>query len=218
VAAAQAAVRNAEARRADTVISAPMAGAVTGRYMDPGTMATPGQPIVALQTASQVWVTFPVPEAASGGIHLSMPITVRLDAYPDRTFTARVVQVNPSADPASRQFQVRAALDDRTNLIKPGMFARVAIETSRVKGGLVVPREAIQQGKAGAEVVVVGDDNVAHKRPVSTGAGDAVGVVILSGLEPGERVVNLSASPVKDGANVRIGDAKQESSARKEGG
>lgn len=209
VASAQAALWNAEAQRANTVLAAPLDGFVTGRYMDPGAMATPGQPILAVQEVRQVWATIPVPEEVSRQIYLGQAATVRLDAIPGRAFTGKVVQINPAADPQSRQFVIRVILDNPQNLIKPGMFARVTMVTGRIKGATVVPREAVQRGPSGAAVVVVDEQNTAHRRPVTLGASDTNGIAVTRGVQPGERVVTLSAMPLKDGQAVRVGGGRR---------
>jgi HlyD family secretion protein len=205
VAAAQAALRNAEAQRANTVLTSPLDGFVTGRSMDPGAMPTPGQPILTVQAIRQVWVTIPVPEEVSRRITFGLPAAVTFDALPSRTFTGKVTQINPAADPMSRQFAVRVTLDNPQNLIKPGMFARVSMVSERVRDAVVVRREAIQQGPSGPTVIVVTDASVVQRRPVSLGASDPNHIAVTHGLQPGERVVILSATPLKDGQVVRIG-------------
>lgn len=209
VSAAQAGVRNAQAQLSNTVLTSPVGGFVTGRYMDPGAMATPGQPILAVQSVRQVWVTVPVPEEVSRSVYTGQPATVRLDALPGRTFSGKVTQVNAAADPMSRQFQVRVTLDNSQNLLKPGMFARVTMVTHRVRSATVVPREAVQSGPQGSSVIVVDKtSSVAQHRPVTTGASDADGIAITEGLQPGEQVVVLSAMPLKDGQVVRVGGGR----------
>jgi HlyD family secretion protein len=208
VAAAQAMLRNAQAQLANTVLTAPLDGFVTARNMDPGAMATPGQPILAVQAIRQVWVTVPVPEEVSRKIYLGMQATVTFDALPGRAFTGKVTQINPSADPLSRQFVVRVTLDNTHNLLKPGMFAHVVMVTDRIHGLVVVPREAVQQGKDGPSVMVVDAENTAHRRPVTTGASDAAGIAVLDGVQSGEKVITLSAMPVRDGQTVRPGGGK----------
>jgi HlyD family secretion protein len=205
VAAAQASLRNMEAQRANTVLTSPLNGFVTGRSMDPGAMATPGLPILTVQSVRQVWVTIPVPEEVSRRITMGLPTTVTFDALPGRTFTGKVTQVNAAADPMSRQFAVRITLDNAQNLIKPGMFARVSMVDERVRSAVVVRREAIQQGPSGPSVIVVNDANVVQHRPVTLGASDTDHIAVTQGLQPGERVVILSATPLKDGQVVRVG-------------
>ncbi len=205
VEAARAALRSAQAQMADTVLVSPLDGYVTGRYVDPGAMVSAGQAILSVQFVKQVWVTISVPEEVSSMVHIGQPTTVTVDALPNQRFSGSVIQFNPSADLQSRQFQVRVLLSNAGNRFKPGMFARVSLETDRVKNAIVVPREAIKNGKLGATVTVVEMGKMGGKavvRPVTTGVSDDDYTAIDSGLKPGEKVVTLSAMPVRDGMKI----------------
>jgi RND family efflux transporter MFP subunit len=208
VASAQAALRTAQSHRADTVLSSPISGSVTARYMDPGTTVTPGQPILAVQSMSDVWATVPVPEEVSRHIYVGQLAQVTFDAIPGRKFAGKVAQLNPSADPTSRQFQMRIVLRNAQNLIKPGMYARVNMTLERIRNAVVVPREAITSSKSGPSVMVVNEKSVANRRPVTLGASDTDGIAITSGLSAGEKVIVLSANPVKHGQTVKVGGEK----------
>jgi HlyD family secretion protein len=205
VAAAQAGVRNAESLRADTVLASPLDGFVTGRFVDPGSVVTAGQPILQVEYMRKVWVTVSVPEEVTGGIRLGQAAEIGLAAIAGRTFVGKVTQINPSADPASRQFSVRVTLDNPDFAIKPGTFAHVRIETGTVRGALVVPREAVQHDKAGSYVMVIDDQSVARRRPVTLGTSGVDVIAVTSGLQPGEKVVTLTAYPLKDGQAVSVG-------------
>ncbi len=211
VTSAEAALHAVEAQRTYTVLTSPLTGYVTGRFMDPGAMATPGQPIVAVQEFRQVWVNVPIPEEVSRKVSVGMPAEARFDAFPGRVFAGRVNQVNPSADPQSRQFTVRVQIENPGNQIRPGMFARVNMVVERVRSTITVPLEAVQQGPQGPTVTVVTNvdqgQGTAQRRPVVTGASDSKGVAILQGVQPGEKVITLSAMPIKDSQAVRIGGA-----------
>lgn len=209
VAAAEAGVRSAESLFADTVLISPIDGFATGRFMDPGAVVTAGQPILTVQYMRQVWVTVSVPEEVNGKIRLGQSAGVTLDAVPGRPFTGKVTQTNPSADPTSRQFSVRVTLDNPEFAIKPGTFAHVQIQTDVVRGATVVPREAVQRDGAGSYVMVIDDQSVARRRPVTVGASAADVIAITAGLRPGEKVVILTAYPLKDGQAVSTGEKKQ---------
>lgn len=203
--AAEAGLRNARAQLNDTTLVSPMDGYVTSRVMDPGAMATPGVAILGVEAMRQVWVNVPIPEEVSHKMRKGQLATVKLDAFPGQAFQGAIIQINPSADLLSRQFTVRVALENSRGLLKPGMFARATFVTDRITGCLVVPREAVQPGKDGDTVVLVDADSVAHRTPVTTGESDAEGIAILSGLNAGDKVVTLSALPIKDGAKVSFG-------------
>jgi len=202
---AQAGVKSAEARRADTVLRAPLTGFVTARSLDPGSVVTASQPILTVQYMRRVWVTVSVPEEASGRISLGQQATVSLDALPGRTLAGRIIQVNPSADPESRQFAVRVALDNPDFAIKPGSYAHVQIATGTVRSALVVPREAIQRDREGSYVMVVDEGGVAHRRAIATGTAGVDVIAITSGLSPRDKVVILAAMPLRDGQVVSTG-------------
>ena len=202
---AKASLRSAEAQRADTVLVSPLDGVVTGRHVDPGAMTTPGQPILTVQFVKNVWVTISVPEEISALVHIGQPATVSFDAMPHRSFTGNVVQFNPSADLQNRQFMVRIALDNKQGLFKTGMFARVLLEVERRKDLVCVPKEAVKHDGRGSYVMVAESGkqgDVAHRRDIITGPADPSYTSIAQGLKPGEKVVMLSAFPVKDGAKI----------------
>ncbi len=205
VAAAEASLRSAQAKRQDTVLVSPLDGYVTARYADPGAIASPTQPILSLQFIKQVWVTVSVPEEVCSRLHIGQDARIRFDALPGRVFTASVVQINPAADPQSRQYVVRVILSNKDNLLKPGMFAHVSLETDKVRDVVAVPREALQEGEAGPFVIVVDKKNTAKRTPVVTGAEDADYVAVLDGVRAGDRIVIRSAFPIRDGQIVTTG-------------
>jgi HlyD family secretion protein len=208
VAAAEAGLRNTEALRADTVLTAPFDGFVTGRFVDQGAAVTAGQPILEVKYMQQVWVTVSVPEEVSAKVHLGELADVTLDAIRGRTFRGMITQINPSADPQSRQFSMRVTLDNPDFAIKPGTFAHVRIMTDQVRDAVVVPREAVQRDKDGSYVMVIGEENVARRRPVVLGASGVDIIAITGGLSPGEKVVTMTAFPLKDGQTVSLGGDK----------
>ncbi len=205
VEAAKASLRSAQVRRRDTVLISPLDGFVTSRYVDQGTMASPGQPILAVQFMKQIWVTVSVPEEVSSKLHINQPAEVTVDALPKRVFRGSIIQLNPSADPQSRQFTVRVILSNPGDLLKPGMYARVSLETDRVKQAVVVPREAVHRDQEGPFVMAVDKGGVAHRRSVITGAEDNDSIAIVGRVRPGDKVITMSAFPVRDGMPVKAG-------------
>jgi len=89
------------------------------------------------------------------------------------------------------------------------MFAHVAFETDRVPHAVVVPREAILQDKSGSYVMLVDRSQKARRTPVTTVAEDAQYVGVGGDLRPGQRVVTLSAIPVREGQMVITGGGKR---------
>jgi HlyD family secretion protein len=205
VAVNQANLAAARARRADTVLVSPLEGYVTGRFMDPGAVATTGQAILEVRFFGNVWVNVSVPDDVAATVRTGQQIAIRFDSIPDQTYKATVIQLNPSADPQAHQFTVRAAMGNPAGLLKPGMFGHVALTTAQSPHALVVPKEAIQQGDSGPYVIVVGPDQVARFQAVTTGLADANFVSVTQGLSAGEKLVVLTSARIKDGQKVDTG-------------
>ena len=195
----------AQAQLAETIIRSPMSGFVSSRLADPGTLASPGTPILNLQALSTVWVNIPIPQEQIGQVATGQQGTVTVDTLPGRSFTGRVFEIDPSADPSSRDFTVRLALPNPNKQLKPGMFARVTLVTQHVRRATVVPLEAMQTDDQGAFVWTLASDSTVHRQPVVTGARDDNGVAIVSGLQAGQKVVTVNGARLKDGAAVVLG-------------
>jgi len=204
---AKASLDSTYSKLSDTVLRSPLDGVVTARNQDLGSLAAPGQPILTVQAMQKVWATIAVPEDVSAKIHLNQLATVAFDALGGRSFTGRIVQINPSADTQSRQFVVRVMLDNRQHLFTAGMFARVSLITAQAMHVLSVPYEAVETDPDTNNdfVWVVSKDSTAQARPVTKGIADAKWIAILSGLRPGEKVITMSASPLREGQKVRAG-------------
>jgi RND family efflux transporter MFP subunit len=206
VVAAKATLNQAIAQRAYLIVTSPIDGTVTRRLMDPGAEATSGSPLLTVQYLRELFVTASLPVEDSDQIHMGMDESVTLDAIPGRVFHGKIVYINKSADPTSRQFMVRTQLDNSEGILRPGMYATVQIITSYVHAPVAVPREAVAtDANNNSTVTLVDSSNTAHVTPVTLGAQDATNIQILSGLKGGEKVVVLAYRPVPDGGKVKVG-------------
>lgn len=204
VAAAEAQYQASKVHLLDTALTSPIDGAVTARDSDPGDIASPGKTILTVQALKWVYINTSVPMEEAAGIREGMNAQISVDSLPGQVFTGPITNLNPSADPASRQFGVRIRLENPGNLLKPGMYARIAIVTSSVHASTAVPIEAVKTGSQGSTVTIVDKDSVAHVTPVTIGASDGKIDEIKSGIKPGDQVVVLSYAPVKDGQTVSL--------------
>ncbi|HLJ54676.1 MAG TPA: efflux RND transporter periplasmic adaptor subunit [Chthonomonadaceae bacterium] len=203
VSAAQAQLKNVEAQLDDTILRSPVSGFVNARFVDPGSIVSPSQPVIGVEFTRDVFVDTSIPEDIANHLRAGQPADVTFDSFPGRKFDSHITQITPAADPTSRQMPVRVTLNNPNNTIKPGMFARVAVITDRIAGALVAPREAVQTGRTGSFVILVDKANIAHRVPVELGAQDAAGFQIRSGVHAGDMVVTLVNGNIKDGAPVK---------------
>lgn len=208
VAQARSALLNAVAARRQTEIHAPIDSFVSARMMDPGAMATPGQPILTLVDIRTVWAEVSLSEEYAGKVRVNDRGIVTLDAFPGRHWVGRVIQINPSANPQSRAFVIRMQLDNPTLSIKPGMFGRARFVVERRPGALVVPREALIEAPDQTAHVFVVDDGRARKLLVRVGARRGPWVEVAgvgeAPLREGQPVVTIGHQRLEDGAEVKI--------------
>jgi RND family efflux transporter MFP subunit len=198
----------AQARLSDTIINSPISGTVTARKADPGDQATPGSPVLEVQYLDWLYVTSTLPIDFSTQIHAGQIADITIDGLPGRTFSGPIININPAADPLSRQFGIKVKLANKDHTVRPGMYGRVSIVTNTVFAGVVVPKEAITTPSTGSPTVtVVGSDNVAHVVKVTEGVSDDTGSQITSGVKSGDQVVVLTYNTIKDGQKVKVSAA-----------
>lgn len=201
-------LNQAQAKLAQTVINSPIDGTVTARKADPGDLASPGSPVLEVQFLDWLYVTATFPIDFSTEIHAGQIATITIDGLPGKPFQGAITNINPAADPQSRQFSIKVRLENKNHIIRPGMYGRVSLVTSQVYATVVIPKEAIQSGVGSQPTVTVIDKNgIAHIQKVTEGAGDDTGTQILSGVQEGDQVVVLTYNTLKDGQKVRVSTA-----------
>lgn len=202
--AAAAQLAQAKSKLADTVLKSTIKGTVTARNYDPGSFVSTGQQILVVQFLDWLYVACSVPIDEGLSIKTGEEVQLAFDAIPGRTFQGTVDRINPAADPASRQFKVSIKLDNAEGIIRPGMYTRVSFIRNRTQAKVAVPREAITRKKGKTTVVVIDRDGTATIKDVVLGATNNTLFEVKEGLKPGDRVVTLSYSPIKDGQKVKL--------------
>ena len=197
---AQAALAQARTVEGFTRIRAPFDGVVTAKYADPGTLATPGTPLVAVEDIRRFRLEVSVDESQIAGVRLGESVPVQLDAFGNETMTGKVVQIVPAADPASRSFTVKVELPVDARL-RSGLFGRAQF-TQGQRQAILVPRTAVIERGQLQGVYVVGPDQVASLRYVTLGNAAGAQIEVLSGLQAGDRVVLEPGARELDGRRI----------------
>lgn len=192
--------RIAEAAAGHARVVAPIAGIVAQRLVDPGDLAAPGKPLLVVEQADGWRLEAAVPERLGDLIAEGDRLAVRVDASGELC-AGTVAEVMPAADPATRSFTVKIDLDCREPL-RSGSFGRALLRLGE-RPAIAVPVAAVRERGQLSYVFVVDDDR-ARMRLVRTGRIDGETVEILSGLEPGDRVVVSSGGEVSDGRPLRV--------------
>jgi HlyD family secretion protein len=195
IAAAQLAVEESERRLAETQIQAPMSGTVLAVALERGSIVSSavtnvggGTALATIADLTDLRVIGAIDEAQIGRVQVGHPVTIRVDAYPDRTFIGRVERVSPLGKTVSNvvTFDVEIVVTDpNANLLRSGMSADLEIETSRARDLVLVPLTAIQSVGAQRFVRLANGG----RRAVRTGATDGRQIAILEGLQAGETIM-----------------------------
>lgn len=201
--AAAAAVNQLDARIAQKQVRAPFAGELGLRRVNPGQYLNPGDPIATLTALDTLFVNFTVPQQEFGKLRVGGAVEVVSDAFPGRSFTARVNAIEPQVGGDTRNVSVQAQMANPGQVLRPGMYVTARLVLPPQPNALVVPATAIQTSASGDSVVLVRQGK-AHPAPVQAGRRVGDRVVIASGLKPGDVVVTDGQLRVQPGAPVKV--------------
>jgi RND family efflux transporter MFP subunit len=192
-------VRAAGIMRDYAKLAAPFNGVVITRTVEPGNLATPGAPLLTIEQDGLYRLEASVDESKLASVRLGQAVEAVLEA--DRKLKARVSEIVPSVDAASRTYIVKLDLPATPNL-RTGMFGR-AIFPLGMQKVVAVPLAALTE-RGQLQSVFVVEDGVAHTRLVTTGRRTGNAVEVLSGLTAGEKVVLPVPVGLQDGARAEV--------------
>jgi RND family efflux transporter MFP subunit len=204
--AARARVTLARKSLSDTTIRAPFAGEVVERKVSVGDFVNTGTAVATVVRINPLRVLLTVPEQSVGLIKTGQPLTLQVDAYPDRKFTGTVRYVSPSLRADQRALTVEAMVPNPDGDLKPGFFATAFVEQPTRTPAVLVDRRAVREVGTTRRVFVVKGDQL-EERIVTLGQSVAPLVEVVSGLKAGEHVAAADAA-LRDGARVRIAKAE----------
>ena len=203
---ARASLQAAQARLGDRVIRAPFAGTLGLTTVTPGTLVNPGAVIATLDDTSVIRVDFPLPERYLNLLRPGTPITATADAHGDAPFQGQIALIDTRVNEQTRAATARAEFPNPGGRIRPGMLLRVAVEQGR-RDAPAAPEAAIQYEGAGAFVYRIArgeNGSTAQRVEIETGAVEGGFVEILSGVEPGDRIVGSGLNRIQPGAPVTV--------------
>lgn len=206
--AAEARVAEKAAKLAQKTIRAPFDGLLGIRGVNLGEYLAPGTRIVSLQALDPIYVDYALPERHLRDLTPGLVVEVHIAAYPDQVFHGRLQAVESGVDRRTRSIALRAILDNRAGLLRPGMFADVATLLPEVDTVITVPQTAISFNTYGNFVYVIeraaDGQLIAKRRQVETGRSQKGRVVVSKGLQAGEQVVRVGLVKLRDGLPVAI--------------
>lgn len=182
---------------------APVNGIVTELGVRDGAQISPGMTLYTLADLSKVWVNAEVPEALGASLTPGALVNATFAALPGRSFKGQVDYVYPEVNAQTRTLRVRAVLDNKDLLLKPGMFADVVLGQGESREALMVPSEALI--RTGTRSTVILAEGEGRFRPVEVRLGlqrDGH-TEVLEGLQEGQKVVASGQFLIDSEANLR---------------
>jgi RND family efflux transporter MFP subunit len=197
---AQAAVSGNQSRYA--TLTADRDGVVTDIHAEPGQVVQAGEIIARIADPRQLEVVIAVPESRMTGVKPGESAVVRMWATRDHAYKAKVREVAPAADTATRTFQVKVSILDIDQSVRQGMTAGVRFADEQ-DSALLLPTSAVTQRDGKPVIWLVNpQDHTVRPREVSIGQFREDGVLITSGLTAGELVVVAGVHTLVPGQTV----------------
>ncbi len=193
---ARAALQTVLAQRSYTGITSPVDGVVVVRHKRDGDLATPGAPILTVESGRALLFETYVAEARVRNIQQGDRVAVSIDVLED-TVRGVVARIVPSGDPVTRRYKVKIALPEDAGLM-PGMFGRSRFVVG-VEQVPVIPSAALTVRGGVSGVFVLDSNNSVRFRWLRTAREWPGRVEVSAGLEGGERVVAASQSGLREG-------------------
>ena len=188
----------------NTQLTAPISGVVTARNYDSGDMYNQGQPVLTIEQTNPVKVMVNISEVYYKQVFKGMPVDIELDAYEGETFYGKVTIVYPTVDQSTHTFPVEVTINNSSQKVRPGMFARATVNFGD-KNHVLVPDEAlVKQIGAGDRYVYVYKGGKVSYNKVELGKHIGDKYEILSGVNPGDDVVIAGQSRLANGKEVEV--------------
>ena len=199
----------------DANLHSPASGTVTQKFADVGQTVMPVQPIYEIVATNDLTIDIPVSENEIGNFNIGEKAKVRITAAGNEEIEGKVTQKSVSADPLTRSYTVKISIPSMDGKILPGMIGSVEFESDeKLKDetqmtGVSLPSQAVLLNEDNRWFVWVVKDSVAERRFVTVDELVAKGVIVKTGLHPGDKVIVAGMQKVGSGCRVSTQTAEE---------
>lgn len=199
-------------------IHAPFDGRLGITTVNPGQYINPGDKIVTLQSYSDIYIDFYLPQQELSRIAVGQTINVTIDTYPGKTFTGQISTISPKVETDTRNIEVEAIIHNPQQELVPGMFATAEIQAGVEERYLTVPQTSVTFNPYGETVYIVEDKGkspdgkpalTAKQKFVTTGKTRGDQVAILKGIDEGDIVITSGQLKLKNGSPIVVNNDVQ---------
>jgi membrane fusion protein, multidrug efflux system len=206
---ATASLENAQQMKAYEQVKAPFDGVITARYIDVGSLVTSGsvktvQKLFDLAQSDPVRVFVNVPQSDVSRVQPGTNATVKVDEYPNETFTGKVTRDAGAFDQASRTILLEVDVPNPVGRLYAGMYAHVTLTAPSTSQLLYLPDNTILIDSKGTRVATVDSSHRIHFKEVTLGRDFGTKSEILGGLNPSDVVVQNPTDDLQEGMVVSV--------------
>ncbi|MEW8209810.1 MAG: efflux RND transporter periplasmic adaptor subunit [Candidatus Thiodiazotropha taylori] len=195
---ATAQVENVKATIAKKTLRAPFSGQLGLRQVNLGQIIEQGTPVVTLQTIDPIYADFSLPQQRFSSVAVGNEVRITTDAAEDKSFSGKIIAINPEIDQATRTVRIRSTLSNQEQLLRPGMFANVKVVMPQQDDVLAIPATAVLYAPYGDTVFVIDttkdeatgeEQKTLRQQIIRLGRTRGDYVAVVTGLKEGETVV-----------------------------
>lgn len=200
---ADAAAAAAQARLRYARISAPLAGTLIIRNVEPGAAVQPGKVLMVLSPAGPTQLVVQIDERNLRLLRLGQPALASADAYPGERFAAELAYINPGVDAGRGAVEVKLRVSAPPAYLKQDMTVSIDIEVAQRRQAVLVALGSVHDADSAQPWVLKVDGRHTRRQGVQLGLRSSGLAEVLQGLQAGDQVVPASAKTVLDGARIR---------------
>ncbi|AKU13858.1 cation efflux system transmembrane protein, resistance-nodulation-division (RND) family [Azoarcus sp. CIB] len=193
----------AKAGNGRLTFTSPANGIVLEKKAVEGMRFMPGEALYRIADLSSVWVLADVYERDLARVKPGQSASVTLDAFPGRSFPAKVAYLYPTLDAATRTVSIRLELANPEGLLRPGLFAHAEVATGKAAPVLTIPASAMIDSGERQVVLVAQDEGRFLPKAVKVGRRGSDHIEIIEGIAAGERVVVSANFLIDAESNLR---------------
>jgi membrane fusion protein (multidrug efflux system) len=199
---AEANLKLAKARFDKTRITAPFDGMIGSRKVSVGTFLRTGDAITMLANLNEIRVSFSAPERYLAKLIRGAEVILSTPVYPEHEVKGTIIAIEPVVEPETRTTQIIARVQNPGQKFRPGMSANVSVVLSERPDAVTVPNEAVFANGNQSFVYILNPDSTVAPAPVTLGLQLSDVVEVISGLEPGTKIVTAGHQKLFPGSKV----------------
>jgi HlyD family secretion protein len=200
---AQAGQQLASAKLTYSNIHAPVAGILIARAVEPGDVVQPGRVLMQLSPTAKMQLVVQIDEKNMHLLQLQQQALASADAYPQQTFKAELVYINPGIDAVRGAVEVKLQVLDPPVYLRQDMTVSVDIAVAFRANAVLVPSDVIHDVSSDEPWVLKLVGRKVVRQPLRLGLRSNGWAEVLSGLAVGDKVVPLSEKAILAGSRIR---------------